>query len=88
MEKTIYAEKYRRLLEWLRRQRRQRGLTMRVLGKRLKVHHSWIGRIEKGERRLDVMEFARVCEKIGCDAAEGLRMVSSPAKKARSRRSH
>ena len=60
MEKTIYADDYRALLEWLRNQRKRKGLSMRDLAKRLNVHHSWIGRVEKGERRLDIVEFARL----------------------------
>ena len=86
MEKTIYAEEYRTLLKWLRDQRKRRGLTMRDLGARLDVHHSWIGRVEKGERRLDVMEFTRVCEKIGCDALEGLQLVIAPVGEERPRK--
>jgi len=75
MEKTIYASDYRLLLEWLRHQRKSQGLTMRDLAKRLKVHHSWIGRIEQGERRLDMVEFARLCTEIGCDPREGLKLI-------------
>ncbi len=75
MEKTIYTNEYRNLLKWLKNQRENKGLTMRDLGNLLKVHHSWIGRIEQGERRLDIMEYARICDKIGCPAGEGLRLV-------------
>ncbi|MEI6808769.1 MAG: helix-turn-helix transcriptional regulator [bacterium] len=80
MEKTIYADEYRLLLEWLRDQRKLKGHTMRDLAKRLKVHHSWIGRIEQGERRLDIVEFARLCNAIGCDAGDGLKFVIPPSK--------
>jgi len=86
MEKTIYAAEYRALLEWLRDQRKQRGLTMRDLAKRLNVHHSWVGRVEQGERRLDVMEFARLCDGIGCDAAEGMLLIAPSAREVRSRK--
>ncbi|MEI6807901.1 MAG: helix-turn-helix transcriptional regulator [bacterium] len=75
MEKTIYAKEYRLLLEWLRNQRELKGLTVRDLTKRLNVHHSWIGRIEQGERRLDVAEFAKLCVEIGCDPKDGLKLV-------------
>ena len=77
MDKTIYADEYRALLKWLKEQRELKGLTMRQLGDLLNVHHSWIGRIEQGERRLDIMEFARLCSAIGCDLNEGLKLVAS-----------
>ena len=80
MEKTIYADEYRLLLDWLRDQRKLKGHTMRDLAKRLTVHHSWIGRIEQGERRLDIVEFARLCNEIGCDAGDGLKFVIRPSR--------
>ena len=86
MEKTIYATEYRILLGWLRHQRKRKGLTMRALAARLHVHHSWIGRVEQGERRLDVMEFARLCDKIGCDAGEGMHLITASADAKRSKK--
>ncbi|KZV14249.1 protein with unknown function [Dorcoceras hygrometricum] len=42
---------------WLRDMRKKQGLTMRDLGKRLGVTHSYIQKVETGERRLDVVEY-------------------------------
>jgi len=83
VNKTIYTDEYRALSIWLRQQRRLRGFTMRQLAKSLGVHHSWIGRVEQGERRLDMVEFVSLCREIGCDAREGLDLVM--ARDARSR---
>lgn len=55
--KTIQTAGYRALLAWLRQQRLARGLSMRDLGRCLGIAHSWIGKIETGERRLDVKEY-------------------------------
>jgi transcriptional regulator with XRE-family HTH domain len=74
--KTIYAPEYRALLAWLRSQRLARNLTMRDVGARLKKPHSWVGKVETGERRLDLMEFVRVCKAIGIDPVRGLRIVT------------
>ncbi len=52
--------------------REENGLTMRQLAERLDVHHSWIGRVELGERRLDVMEFVRYCHALEADPTEGI----------------
>lgn len=45
---------------------------MRDLAKKLDVPHSWIGKIEQAERRLDVMEYIRLCKALKIDPAEGL----------------
>ena len=76
MEKTIYVEEYRELLKWLHDARKRRGLSLRDLGVRLGVHHSRIGRIETGDRRLDIVEYVSLCREIGCDPHEGLKVVS------------
>ena len=75
MLKTIHTPEYSELLEWLRVHRKTKGLTMRDLAKRLDVHHSWIGKIEQGERRLDVVEYLRICKALKIDPHEGLALV-------------
>lgn len=57
MEKTIYTDDYARLRQWLREQRTAKGLTMRELAEKLGVIHSWVGKVELGERRLDLIEY-------------------------------
>jgi transcriptional regulator with XRE-family HTH domain len=44
-------------------------LTQRELAKRLSREHSFVARIEGGERRLDVVEFYWVLKALGVDAA-------------------
>jgi transcriptional regulator with XRE-family HTH domain len=75
MQKTIYSSDYAKLLNWLREQRQSQGLTMRDLGKKLKIHHSWVGKVEQGERRLDVMEYLQLCNALNADPHEGLSLL-------------
>jgi len=75
MEKTIYSEDYARLLQWLRDQRNEQGLTMREAGERLGVLHSWVGKVELGERRLDLIEDAQYCNALGIAPHEGLDLI-------------
>lgn len=77
MEKTIHVEEYRALLKWLHDARKRRGMSLRELAERVGVHHSRIGRIETGERRLDLLEFVRFCQEIGCDPGKGLDLVAN-----------
>jgi hypothetical protein len=50
-------------------------MTMRELGEKLGVIHSWIGKVEQGERRLDIIEYVRVCNALEIDPHEGLDLV-------------
>jgi transcriptional regulator with XRE-family HTH domain len=75
MKKTIYSQEYSQLLKWLRSQRKQKGFTMRELGEQLGVLHSWVGKIEQGERRLDIVEYLRICDALDIDPHEGLNIV-------------
>lgn len=45
---------------------------MRELAERLDVPHSWVGKIETGERRLDICEYVRLCAALKCDFKEGI----------------
>jgi transcriptional regulator with XRE-family HTH domain len=50
--------------------REKAGVTQRELARRLKRAHSYVGRIEIGDRRLDVPEFIEWCELLGVDPRE------------------
>lgn len=75
MEKTIYSDEYARLLQWLREQRIGNNITMREMGERLGVIHSWIGKVELGERRLDLVEYVQYCKALKIDPHEGLELI-------------
>ena len=48
--------------------RQQAGMTQRDLAEKIGRDQNFIWRIENGERRLDVVEFFRVCKALGADA--------------------
>ena len=75
--KTIYSPAYRALINWLRVSRKAKGLSMRELGIRMRMPHSWIGKVETGERRLDVEEFVRISRALEIDANEGLSILEA-----------
>ncbi len=75
MEKTIYCYEYSVLRKWLTEQRHQKKLTQRDVGHLLNISHSWVGKVEQGERRLDIIEYVRLCKVLEVDAHEGLTLV-------------
>lgn len=53
------------LREILVQARHTAGLTQDIVAERLDKPQSYVSKVEKGERRLDVIEFVRVCQAIG-----------------------
>ena len=57
--------------------RTQAGVTQRELARRLERAHSYVSRIEKGDRRLDVPEMIQWCEVLGADPVSVMRRIVS-----------
>ena len=55
----------------------QAGLTQRGLAERLKRPHSYVAKIEGGERRIDVLEFAELARALRLDPCKLLGEVLS-----------
>jgi transcriptional regulator with XRE-family HTH domain len=67
LSKTLRSKEHRALLAVLVASRREAGLTQAQLAKRLKKPPSFISKIEIGERRLDVVEFAAIAKALEID---------------------
>jgi transcriptional regulator with XRE-family HTH domain len=92
VQKSTFSDLYDLFRTRLVRMRKDAGLNQRQLALRLGREHSFVSRIELGERRLDVVEFFWVCRACGQDpdlvAAELMREfadLEGPARKRRSR---
>ena len=67
MEKSTHTPEYANLRAALRASRENAGLTQRDLSARLKVPHSWVAKVETGERRIDLVEFCWFVSACGLD---------------------
>ncbi len=65
MRKSIHTREYRILRDLLVDVRRRAGLTQASLGHRLPFEQPGISKIERGERRIDIVELKRICEGVG-----------------------
>jgi transcriptional regulator with XRE-family HTH domain len=65
--KLALREKYERLRELLVEARQNAGLTQSEVASELKQPQSFVSKYERGERRLDVVEFLEVARIIGLD---------------------
>ncbi|EXR29164.1 helix-turn-helix family protein [Acinetobacter sp. 1179249] len=48
---------------------------MRALAERMDKPHSFVQKVEQGERRLDVVEYVWYCRKLGVNPQDGLLLI-------------
>ena len=60
VNETIFNPKYKSMINSLITIRKQRGISQRDLAIKLNKAHSYIGRIETFERRLDVVDLINI----------------------------
>lgn len=70
MRKSTFTAPYEAFKARLVAMRTASGMTQRDLARKLEREHSFVSRIELGERRLDVVEFFWVCRACGHDPAK------------------
>lgn len=75
LRKTLRTREHGALIGVLASNREKAGLSQRDLAARLKRPHSFVGRMEAGERRIDVIEFIAIAEAIDADPVEPFRQV-------------
>jgi transcriptional regulator with XRE-family HTH domain len=56
MRKSVFTPEYGALRAEICAARARAGLSQRDLARRLKVPHSWVAKVESGERRIDFVE--------------------------------
>lgn len=66
MPRSTHHRYYRAFLELLQQLREESGLTQVLLAERIGNTQTFVSKVERGERRLDVVEFAEWCEALGC----------------------
>lgn len=75
MQKTIYTTKYRKLVDRIKKERLDQGLSMRDLGGKLNITHSFVSKIEQCERKLDVFEFVQYCEALNISPEDTIKIL-------------
>jgi len=81
MKKSIYSEENTRLVDWLREKRNASELTQRAVAQKLEWDNATIARVEKCQRRLDVVEYIDLCHVLGCDPREGVWLIMGVSEK-------
>ena len=84
-KKTIYAKEYRELVSGLRQIRKEQGLTQTALAEALGWHQQRLSAVESGSRRLDVMEYFVLADKLGLTPEKALKLILTLRSRTRSR---
>lgn len=64
---SVHSDEHCWLRELFLNRRHELALTQRALGEKLGVVHSFIGKVETGDRRLDIFEFIEYCKGLELD---------------------
>ena len=78
-----FDREYRAIIAILISHRKAAGLTQWDLARALGTDQSQISKLERSERRLDIVDYLRLCRAIGLDPGKPLRSVDfgQPARK-------
>ena len=77
LTKSVFTKDYEKFREQLVESRRESGLTQEEVADRLARPQSFVSKYERGERRLDVIEFLEVADAIGIDPLRFLDRLKS-----------
>jgi transcriptional regulator with XRE-family HTH domain len=69
---SAFSKEYEQLREMLIRARKESGLTQFQVAQRLGKPQSFVSKYERGERRLDVIEFVEVVRALNREAGDFL----------------
>jgi transcriptional regulator with XRE-family HTH domain len=70
MDKTLHSKEYGAVLRVLQGAREEAGLTQEQLALRLGETQSFVSKVERGERRLDIVELRQVGHALGLSLLE------------------
>ncbi len=60
---------------WLKSCRIEQEITIRDLALKLEVHHSIVGKVETGARKLDALELVEYCFALNINPEEAVRVI-------------
>lgn len=75
MPQSTFTDAYAAMLDLLIEIRKERGITQSELAKKLGKPQPWVSNVERGVRRLDIIEFVAVGDALRVDRQELFRGV-------------
>jgi len=75
--KSAFEEPYVAIVDRLIARRRELGMTQADLGRAYGEDQSFISRVERRQRRIDVWEFVQICRALNLDSATVLAEIGA-----------
>ena len=75
MQKQTFTHDYGVFLETLRQARIQAGMTQAELAGLIEETQSWVSMVERGQRRLDVLELRVICSALAISLSEFVELL-------------
>ena len=76
MASSVFTKRYDQFRQLLIQARKAAGMTQIELAAKLSRPQSFVSKFERGERRLDVIEFLDIARALGFDPAHFLKKIS------------
>jgi transcriptional regulator with XRE-family HTH domain len=76
MPRILYTPRHKALREFIKAKRKAAELTQAQLAKRVGSYQSFVADFERGERRLDVVQFLDFAEALGFEPGAVIRKIS------------
>jgi transcriptional regulator with XRE-family HTH domain len=73
MRKSTHTKEYSIFLQLLIETRQKKGLTQVQLGQELPFEQPALSKIERGERRVDIIELKMICDRLGISISDFVR---------------
>jgi DNA-binding transcriptional regulator YiaG len=73
--KSVFTKRYKLFLSMLVSIREEKGISQRALSKKLKKSPTYVSKYERGERRLDVIEFLDIVKVLEADPYKIIRKI-------------
>lgn len=83
MEKSIYTREYAVVLRLVREAREHAGLTQVEVAKRLGQSQSFVSKMERGDRRIDIVQLRAICRLYGSTLGQFVRRLEDELGKHR-----
>jgi ribosome-binding protein aMBF1 (putative translation factor) len=82
MPKSVFTKRYKIFRDELEKARRQAGMSQEQLAKQLGWDQTYVSKIERGVRRVDIVELVTICDAIGIDPARFVKRLHQQFGKA------
>lgn len=70
MPSSIFTQRHQEFIAFIASVRKAADVTQAELAERLGKPQSFVSKVERGERRLDVIEFCQLAEALDCEPAK------------------